>query len=115
VQADSHLTGTQCRETNQGFAGSLAGSQEENTLLGKRIKKLDADLAFIATQVRPLNYGHNQSKVLVSDPKWHFIVINAGEIRASLSTANCSSIVMASSLQKSSSAAFRKIVVSQML
>src|SRR5215813_11666919 len=30
----------------KGLQDALSGSQEENTLLGKRIKKLDADLAF---------------------------------------------------------------------
>jgi cell shape-determining protein MreC len=59
---------------------SLAGSQDENALLGKRIKKLDADLAFYRDPNRPIELPANiKGKVLASDPKWHFVVINVGE------------------------------------
>src|SRR6266481_4946957 len=64
----------------KGLQDSLAGSQEENTLLGKRIKKLDADLAFYRDPSKTIELPATiKGKVLVSDPKWHFIVINAGE------------------------------------
>jgi cell shape-determining protein MreC len=59
---------------------ALAGSQEENTLLGKRIKKLDADLAFYRDPNKTIELPATvKGKVLVCDPKWHFVVINAGE------------------------------------
>jgi len=64
----------------KGLQDSLAGSQEENTLLGKRIKKLNADLAFYRDPSGTIELPATiKGKVLVSDPKWHFIVINAGE------------------------------------
>ena len=64
----------------KGLQESLAGSQEENTLLGKRIKKLDADIAFYRGTNAPIELPANiKGKVLVSDPKWHFVVINVGE------------------------------------
>jgi flagellar biosynthesis chaperone FliJ len=59
---------------------ALAGSQEENTLLGKQIKKLDADLAFYRDPSKTIELPATiKGKVLVCDPKWHFVVINAGE------------------------------------
>jgi cell shape-determining protein MreC len=64
----------------KGLQESLAGSQEENTLLGKRIKKLDADLAFYRDPTKTIELPATiKGKVLVCDPKWHFVVINAGE------------------------------------
>jgi myosin heavy subunit len=64
----------------KGLQDSLAGSQDENTLLGKRIKKLDADLAFYRDPTKTIELPATiKGKVLVSDPKWHFVVINAGE------------------------------------
>lgn len=64
----------------KGLQDALAGSQEENTLLGKRIKKLDADIAFYRGTNAPIELPANiKGKVLVSDPKWHFVVINVGE------------------------------------
>jgi flagellar biosynthesis chaperone FliJ len=59
---------------------ALGGSQEENTLLGKQIKKLDADLAFYRDPSKTIELPATiKGKVLVCDPKWHFVVINAGE------------------------------------
>jgi cell shape-determining protein MreC len=64
----------------KGLQDALAGSQDENTLLGKRIKKLDADLAFYRDPNRPIELPATiKGKVLASDPKWHFVVINVGE------------------------------------
>jgi len=64
----------------KGLQDALGGSQEENTLLGKRIKKLDADLAFYRDPSKTIELPATiKGKVLVCDPKWHFVVINAGE------------------------------------
>ena len=64
----------------KGLQDALAGSQEENTLLGKRIKKLDSDLAFYRDPTKTIELPATiKGKVLVCDPKWHFVVINAGE------------------------------------
>jgi cell shape-determining protein MreC len=64
----------------KGLQDSLAGSQEENTLLGKRIKKLDAELAFIRGPQQDIELPATiKGKVLATDPKWRFVVINVGE------------------------------------
>src|SRR5256885_11948516 len=64
----------------KGLQDALGGSQEENTLLGKQIKKLTAELAFYKGTNQPIELpGNIKGKVLVSDPKWHFVVINVGE------------------------------------
>ena len=70
---------------------ALGGSQEENTLLGKQIKKLDADLAFYRDPSKTIELPATiKGKVLVCDPKWHFVVINAGEDQGVLQhTASC--------------------------
>lgn len=59
---------------------TLAGARAENELLGKELKKTKTELAIYKTpdfQV-PLPSGL-RGKVLVSDPKWNFVVINVGE------------------------------------
>lgn len=59
---------------------SLTGSQDENTLLGKKIKKLDAELAFYKDPNKEIELPSTiRGKVLASDPKWHFVVLNVGE------------------------------------
>lgn len=59
---------------------ALTGSQDENVLLGKQIKKQLAELAFYKGTNQPIELPANiKGKVLVSDPKWHFVVINVGE------------------------------------
>jgi hypothetical protein len=64
----------------KGLQDALAGSQDENVLLGKRIKKLDAEIAFYRGKDVPVELPATiKGKVLVSDPKWHFVVINVGE------------------------------------
>lgn len=64
----------------KGLQDALVGSQDENTLLGKEIKKLHADLAFYRDPNGPIELPANiRGKVLASDPKWHFVVINVGE------------------------------------
>jgi hypothetical protein len=64
----------------KGLQDALGGSQEENTLLGKRIKKLDAELAFYREPNKAIELPATiKGKVLVTDPKWHFVVINVGE------------------------------------
>jgi len=64
----------------KGLQDSLAGSQEENVLLGKQMNRLRAELAFLKGGDQPIELPATvKGKVLVSDPKWHFIVINVGE------------------------------------
>ena len=59
---------------------NLSGSQEENRLLGQKIRKVENELAIYKVQdyVVPLP-ANLKGKVLVSDPKWQFVVLNVGE------------------------------------
>jgi myosin heavy subunit len=59
---------------------TLAGANNENLLLGKELKKTQNELAIYKTP----NYqvplpATLRGKVLVSDPKWNFVVVNIGE------------------------------------
>jgi hypothetical protein len=54
---------------------SLVALQEENTLLGRRIKKLEPASGGISFRL-PADLS---AKVLVFDPKWRFVVLDAGE------------------------------------
>lgn len=58
----------------------LAGAQSENKLLGQELKKTKNRLAIYETPEYnvPLPAGL-KGKVLVSDPKWNFVIINVGE------------------------------------
>jgi hypothetical protein len=59
---------------------ALEGSQQENKVLGLKIKKLDNELAMYRTPdyVVPLPPGL-RGKVLVTDPKWNFVVLDVGQ------------------------------------
>jgi cell shape-determining protein MreC len=55
---------------------SVVALQEENTLLGRRIKR-ERDASGEISRFRlPADLS---TKVLVVDPKWHFVVLDAGE------------------------------------
>jgi len=63
------------------LSNNLTGSQEENRLLGQKIRKVENELALykgpdIYKVPLPASL---QGKVLVSDPKWQFVVLNVGE------------------------------------
>lgn len=62
------------------LSNNLAGSQEENRLLGQKIRKVENELAIYKEpgHIVPLP-PTLQGKVLVSDPKWQFVVLNVGE------------------------------------
>jgi hypothetical protein len=60
---------------------TLAGAQDENKVLGQRIRKLDNELAFYRDPDKftvPLP-ATAHGKVLISDPKWDFVVLDIGE------------------------------------
>ena len=59
---------------------NLAGSHEENLLLGKRIEKLKYELDKYRGLV-PIVYLPEtiKGKILVTDPKWDFVVVDVGE------------------------------------
>ena len=59
---------------------NLAGSQEENRLLGQKIRRVENELAGYKEPDRPVSLPANlKGKVLVFDPKWQFVVLNVGE------------------------------------
>jgi hypothetical protein len=58
---------------------SLEGSQEENKVLGQNIKKLEARLAQYETPDKPVFLPPDlKGKVVVTDPKWNFVVVDVG-------------------------------------
>src|SRR3954471_12261138 len=58
---------------------NLGGSQDENKLLGQKISNLENQLAKYTDPDRPVTLPSGLTgKVLVSDPKWHFVVLNVG-------------------------------------
>jgi len=62
------------------LSNNLAGSQEENRLLGQKIRKVENELAIYKTPDYKVPLPPSlQGKVLVSDPKWQFVVLNVGE------------------------------------
>ena len=67
-------------KTLKGTQDALAGSQGENKVLGKKIAKLDYELAKYRDQA-PIVYlpPSLKGQVTVSDPKWQFVVLNIGE------------------------------------
>lgn len=67
------------------LTNNVAGLQDENKLLGQKIKRLENQLALY---VNP-NYhvrlpAKLAGKVLVSDPKWDFVVLNFGAEQGAL-------------------------------
>ncbi len=59
---------------------ALAGSQEENKVLGKEIKKVKNRLAMYEDPNTPVPLPASlRGKVLVLDPKYNFVVLNVGE------------------------------------
>jgi hypothetical protein len=58
----------------------LAGAKAENVLLGKTIKRLENELAIYKDPNKPISLPANLAgKVLISDPKWDFVVLSVGE------------------------------------
>jgi cell division protein FtsL len=59
---------------------TIAATRTENTLLGQKIKKLQNELAVYKTPeyIVPLP-GDLKGKVIVTDPKWNFVIVNVGE------------------------------------
>jgi hypothetical protein len=68
--------GKQLRQTEE----NLAGAQEENKLLGSKMAKLDYELDKYRGKI-PIVYlpANLEGKILVSDPKWDFVVLSVGE------------------------------------
>ena len=64
----------------KGLEKALEGSKEENKLLGQKIVKLQNELAIYTKPeyVVPLPPGL-RGKVLVTDPKWNFVILDVGQ------------------------------------
>jgi hypothetical protein len=59
---------------------ALTGTQDENKLLGKRINKLQTELnRYVVQDYHVPLPASLRGKVLVTDPKWNFVVLNVGE------------------------------------
>jgi len=66
-------------KTIKGLQDELAGVHQENLVLGKQLKKATSELAFYKGD-KPVQLPAGlKGKVLVSDPKWNFVVLNVGE------------------------------------
>jgi hypothetical protein len=58
----------------------LTGVQEENKLLGQKIRSLKNELArYVTPDYHVPLPAHLKGKVVVADPKWNFVVLNVGE------------------------------------
>ena len=60
---------------------TITGMDAENKLLGQKLKKTENELGYYKTPetyIVPLPSGL-EGKVLVTDPKWNFVVLNVGE------------------------------------
>ena len=64
---------------------AFAGAQQENTLLGRKIAQLDRDLRkYRGERVIVYLPSNLKGEVVVSDPKWDFVVLNVGEAQGVL-------------------------------
>jgi hypothetical protein len=64
----------------KGLQDQLAGAQSENQLLGQELKKTKNRLAIYETPDYQVPLPSNlKGKVLASDPKWNFVIVNVGE------------------------------------
>jgi myosin heavy subunit len=61
---------------------SLMGAKLENSLLGRRNERLQAELDRFTKPEKPVYLPADLTgKVLISDPKWSFVVLNIGEVQ----------------------------------
>ena len=58
---------------------NLTGAHEENKLLGQKLKKVENELAFYKEPEHKVPLPASaQGKILISDPKWDFVILNIG-------------------------------------
>lgn len=63
----------------RGLQNELAGTQAENKVLGQKIVKLQNELDRYVTPERPVFLPASlKGTVLVTDPKWNFVVLSVG-------------------------------------
>ncbi len=64
----------------KGLQDALTGSQEENKVLGRKVSTLQARLDRFESPEKPVFLpAQLTGKVLVTDPKWNFVVLNVGQ------------------------------------
>lgn len=64
----------------KGLQDDIAALQQENQVLGQKIVRLTNELAIYRTPDYAVPLPANlRGKILVTDPKWNFVVINIGE------------------------------------
>ena len=76
MTSDQVVTASKLIKTLQ---DSLTGQQEENKVLARKITRLSNELATYKGSDTPVELPASlKGKVLVSDPKWNFVVLNVG-------------------------------------
>jgi len=64
----------------KGLQETLAGTQSENRVLGQKLKRVQNELDRYVSPEKPvLLPAALRGKILVTDPKWNFVVLNIGE------------------------------------
>lgn len=67
------------KKNYKGLQDELAASQGENKVLAQKIVKLETELARYVTPEKPVYLPASlKGKVLVTDPKWNFVVLSIG-------------------------------------
>jgi len=67
-------------KTIKDLTATLNGTREENRMLGLKVRKQEAELAIYRDPDTHIELPKTASgQVVVSDPKWDFVVINVGE------------------------------------
>jgi hypothetical protein len=67
-------------KTIKGLQDNLATVEEENKVLNTNVKRLKNELAQLHPDPQPVELPAKlQGKVVASDPKWQFVVLNVGE------------------------------------
>jgi uncharacterized protein YoxC len=68
------------KDTIKNLNDELAGTKNENKLLGKKIDNLQAELDRYRDPFKPVLLPAGlKGKILVTDPKWNFVVLDVGE------------------------------------
>ena len=67
-------------KTIKGLQDNLGAVEGENRILNQNVKKLKNELAQLRPEPPPVPLPAKlQAKVVAYDPKWEFVVLNAGE------------------------------------
>jgi hypothetical protein len=67
-------------KTIKGLQDNLAAVESENRLLNQTVKKVKNELAQLRPEPPPVTLPSKlQARVVAYDPKWQFVILNAGE------------------------------------